>query len=88
ESARLALGFVRLIRAMGVTGLRARLFWRNVLAILVSRPANLDIAVNLMAMHLHFGAQARHVAAVAAERIARAAGEARAQGTPTAQRTG
>ncbi|HWR98568.1 MAG TPA: radical SAM protein, partial [Candidatus Methanoperedens sp.] len=47
ESARLALGFVRLIRAMGVTGLRARLFWRNVLAILVSRPANLDIAVNL-----------------------------------------
>ena len=77
EAARHALGLLRMVRAIGVTTLRARLFWRNVLLLLFTRPSSLETALNLMAMHLHFGPQARHVAAVATGRIADAGETAR-----------
>jgi hypothetical protein len=66
-----ARAFMKLIRQMGLFSKRALYFWRNIGALLFTRPSSLETAVNLMAMHLHFKSQTQFIVQLLDEEILR-----------------
>ncbi len=61
---RYALAFVRTVVRLGLRPSTAYYYWRNLLAILLTRPSSAETIVNLMAMYLHFGPQTRFVTGI------------------------
>ena len=65
------IGFFRLVRIMGFSKKRSRLFWRNIVQLIFRKPSSLETVINLMAMHVHFKNQTGHIAGIIIERIDR-----------------
>jgi hypothetical protein len=54
---------------MGLRPSTSYYYWRNFLTVLFTRVSSVEMAVNLMAMYLHFSRQTKFVSAVTAEKI-------------------
>jgi radical SAM superfamily enzyme YgiQ (UPF0313 family) len=67
---RYGLAFLHVVVRLGLRPSTAYYFWRNLMAILCTRPSALETVVNLMAMYLHFGPQTEFVSGVMARDIA------------------
>jgi radical SAM superfamily enzyme YgiQ (UPF0313 family) len=70
-SAKELVALVKVIRRLGFARATAWYFWRTLLRILATRPLNVEQAVRLMALYVHFGRQAPAVIAGVERRIAR-----------------
>jgi radical SAM superfamily enzyme YgiQ (UPF0313 family) len=83
---RYATAFLRTVARLGLRPATAYYYWRNLVAVLLTRPSALETVVNLMAMYLHFKPQTEFVSGVVASNIrtlqASAAGQARTTRRP------
>ncbi|MBN1422093.1 MAG: B12-binding domain-containing radical SAM protein [Planctomycetes bacterium] len=64
-----AAAFLKIAVKLGLRPSTSYYFWRNIVAILFRRISSLETVVNLMAMYLHFGRQARFIARLMAKNL-------------------
>jgi len=69
RKARYATAFLKVLVKLGLRPSTSYYFWRNFLAVLLTRVSALETVVNLMAMYLHFGPQAEFVSGEMVKRI-------------------
>ncbi len=69
RNVRYGAAFLKTVVKLGLRPSTSYYYWRNLLAILFTRASALETVVNLMAMYLHFGRQARFVSALMAKTI-------------------
>ncbi|MBS3763881.1 MAG: B12-binding domain-containing radical SAM protein [Planctomycetes bacterium] len=64
-----ARAFLKLTVRLGLRPSTCYYFWRNLFAVLLTNPAAAETVVNLMAMYLHFGSQAKFLIRRTEEKI-------------------
>ena len=69
------LALARLVRRLGLARETAWIFWRTVLKIAATRPRNLELSLELVALYLHFRKQTRFVLAGLEAKIGAARGD-------------
>ena len=69
RKAHYAGAFLKIVFKLGLAPSTAYYFWRNTLAILLTRPSSVETVVNLMAMYLHFGPQSRFLCGLFEQKI-------------------
>jgi radical SAM superfamily enzyme YgiQ (UPF0313 family) len=63
------MAFLKIVFKLGLRPATAYYYWRNFLAVLLTRASALETVVNLMAMYLHFTRQTKFVSRVMADQI-------------------
>ncbi|HUZ17315.1 MAG TPA: B12-binding domain-containing radical SAM protein [Spirochaetia bacterium] len=61
EAFKMLVAFGRVVLRLGILPPVALYFWRNIMVVLVSRPANIEPLVNVMSMYIHFRRQSAHI---------------------------
>jgi len=67
--ARYIVAFLKILVKLGLRPSTSYYFWRNLLAVLLTRVSALETVVNLMVMYLHFGPQTEFVSREMAKKI-------------------